>query len=239
MTVRTQNPAASKRAAGRPRREQSEDLSRLIVQSAMDLFYRKGFAATSMEDIASACRTTRRSISHRFPQKHDLLLAAARLHGEEVSTGLRKLVRAPGLPGLERLRQALRFLFGLAISGRSSNSIVVFAYESSHCPPLAQRLTADEVAWEDELEAAVKDAQAAGAFARFISRDVAAAAVAMMLSYPGILSLLHSDQVLAEPAEAYFERMWRLILTMADIESPMAKSPDATVGRSDLLGRAE
>ena len=207
--------SAPSRSPGRPRREGSEDLSRLIVQSAMDLFYHKGFAATSMEDIAKACRTTRRSISNRFPRKHDLLLAAAELHGEAVTAGLQALVRTPGYSGLERLRCSLRFLFDLAISGRSHRNVAVFASESAHSRPLADRLSADEIAWEAELEVALNAAQSEGAFTGYATRDVAAATIAMMLSYPGILSMFHSDRTEGEPAELYFDRMWRLIQTMA------------------------
>jgi AcrR family transcriptional regulator len=181
----------------------------------MELFLQKGVAGTAMEDIASACRTTRRSIASRFPTKQDLLLAAARQYGQEVRTGLGAIIGERAVAPIERLNRALRFIFGRAINPRSRGVMMVYAAEAASCPALAEQLSSDETSWEQQLETLVAEAQANGGFANFESRDVASAAIATMLSYPCIISLLHAAQPRDDQAELYFGRMWRLILAMA------------------------
>ncbi len=79
-----------------------------IAREAMNLFARKGFAGTSMREIAEACDVTKATLYHHFPDKHALYqtaigqaldeicsrVAAAGADAPDPLTRLRRLVRA-------------------------------------------------------------------------------------------------------------------------------------------------
>ncbi len=54
-------------------REESENTKALILQSALDCFYEKGFSRTSFEDIASRINLTKGAVYWHFKNKAELL----------------------------------------------------------------------------------------------------------------------------------------------------------------------
>ncbi len=64
-------------------RKKSELTQRRIIEAAYFLFYRKGFARVSMDDIAQRARITKRTLYLYFRSKDDLL-ASAFLHYSEL-----------------------------------------------------------------------------------------------------------------------------------------------------------
>lgn len=63
---------------------------RRIVDAAYELFYRKGFHRTSLDEIAALAGLTKRTLYYHFPSKDDLLKAALELHGELAMARVRK-----------------------------------------------------------------------------------------------------------------------------------------------------
>lgn len=55
---------------------------RRIVDAAYELFYRKGFHRTSIDEVAALAGLTKRTLYYHFQSKDDLLKAALELHGE-------------------------------------------------------------------------------------------------------------------------------------------------------------
>jgi AcrR family transcriptional regulator len=51
------------------------NMKETIAEVAIDLFFRKGYFATSMSDIAQGCGIQKASIYHHFPGKEDLLFS--------------------------------------------------------------------------------------------------------------------------------------------------------------------
>lgn len=61
-----------------------------IVDAAYELFYRKGFHRTSIDDIAAGAGITKRSLYYHFASKDDVLKAALERHGELAMARIRK-----------------------------------------------------------------------------------------------------------------------------------------------------
>ena len=77
-----------------------------IIDAALDLFARKGFEATTIEDIAAAADVSPRTFFRYFESKVDLVMARNEAHGDKIGP----LVAArPASEGpLEALRQVMQ-----------------------------------------------------------------------------------------------------------------------------------
>lgn len=64
------------------RRKRREKTERRIIEAAYFLFYRKGFARVSMDQIAMRARLTKRTLYAHFSSKDDLLAATLRRYSE-------------------------------------------------------------------------------------------------------------------------------------------------------------
>jgi AcrR family transcriptional regulator len=62
------------RRAGRPTMQDSRRLNAKGFEAAFHVFAQEGYAGATIEQIAAEAGTTRRSVSHRFPDKEALLL---------------------------------------------------------------------------------------------------------------------------------------------------------------------
>ena len=77
-TAKTAPPARKRKAARRPavagrRTRKKEETRRRIIDAAMMLFAKRGFAATTIEDIAAAADISKRSFFDYFPAKEDVI----------------------------------------------------------------------------------------------------------------------------------------------------------------------
>ena len=77
-------PEGGLRARNRAATEQA------IVDAAMTLFARRGYAATTVDDIAAAAGVGRRTLFRYFPTKDDILLDPRRLDREGLLAALRE-----------------------------------------------------------------------------------------------------------------------------------------------------
>ena len=83
---------------GRPYEfDRQETLSR-----AMEVFWEKGYKATSIQDLVDRMGIKRGSIYNTFGDKHALFLAAIEHYGESVTSEMVKVLEAPG-PAIENL----------------------------------------------------------------------------------------------------------------------------------------
>lgn len=83
---------------------------KLILEKAVELFSKKGYAAASIQDIANACGIAKGSLYSYFPSKDMLLLAALNYYFEQV---MDKVKAVPQQEGTEReifIRQLTVFL---------------------------------------------------------------------------------------------------------------------------------
>lgn len=78
-----------------------------IVNVAADLFREKGFAATSLEDIASEVGMYKGSLYHYIDSKEDLLLAVVSEPADQIRAQVRELADLD-LPPAEKIRRITR-----------------------------------------------------------------------------------------------------------------------------------
>ena len=80
------------RKAGR-RQEYSASTKRALVEAAIDLFSRQGYAGTSLDEIVGAARVTKGALYHHFKGKQDLFEAAFVDVEEQASDRIRTSIR--------------------------------------------------------------------------------------------------------------------------------------------------
>lgn len=76
-----------------------------IQESAKTLFIARGYAATTLEDIADAANISRRTVFHYFKSKDDILMSMAGGMGEALVHGLN--AQPPGKPPLATMIDVL------------------------------------------------------------------------------------------------------------------------------------
>ncbi|WP_018063193.1 TetR/AcrR family transcriptional regulator [Martelella mediterranea] len=109
-TVTEQRPPRAR--GGRPSKAEAAKLERHILETAANLFATQGFAATSMEQIASACGAGKDTIYRRYPSKTALFSALMAGLQAEVLAELEAALQLDG-PALDRLRQYARAILAV------------------------------------------------------------------------------------------------------------------------------
>ncbi|MFG2138755.1 TetR/AcrR family transcriptional regulator [Streptomyces sp. NPDC048650] len=79
------------------------------VEQAMEVFWRKGYAATTPQDLVDALGIGKGSLYHAFGSKHALFEKALRRYQDGQALALIAMLEESG-PVKERLRATLRFL---------------------------------------------------------------------------------------------------------------------------------
>ncbi len=82
----SETQAYRNREERRTQAERSEATTRLLITEARKLFASRGFAGTSIEDIASAAGVTRGALYHHFPSKEALFEAVFDAEQERLGT---------------------------------------------------------------------------------------------------------------------------------------------------------
>jgi TetR/AcrR family transcriptional repressor of nem operon len=73
------------------------------LSKAMDLFWEKGYKATSIQDLVDKMGIKRGSIYNTFGDKHALFIAAVEYYAEEVTSKTIEVLESPGSP-LENIK---------------------------------------------------------------------------------------------------------------------------------------
>lgn len=80
------------------RLEYSESTRDALVDSAVDLFTKRGYASTSLDEVAKRARVTKGALYHHFSGKQALFEAAFESVETSVMTRLAEIVGGPGEP---------------------------------------------------------------------------------------------------------------------------------------------
>lgn len=105
------------------------DSSQQILDTAAALFRRRGYAETSLRDIARAAGILPGSLHYRFAAKHDLLLALMERAVTRTTTAIRVAIGDTGDPA-ERLRTAMATYLELLLSGDDSLYVLLYDWRS-------------------------------------------------------------------------------------------------------------
>ncbi len=147
-----------------------------LFLAAIRLFGAKGYAATSVRDIAQAAGVTAPTLYHHFGNKEGLYLAIARVGREHLERARREALAAGG-SAAERIRHLCRTHF----ARRRESAHVTWAVERIMSDPMQvgpsidfRALARDRVR---QFEHLVEEGVASGEFRRCVPRHVALALV--------------------------------------------------------------
>jgi AcrR family transcriptional regulator len=116
-----------------------------IIDAALDLFARKGFDATTIEDIAAAADVSPRTFFRYFDSKVDLVMAHNEAHGDKIAP---LVVARPANEGpLEALREVMQQMLLELLADPS----VVREFQVMMSAPTLRKL-AREHFYEEEAE---------------------------------------------------------------------------------------
>ena len=76
--------APVRRPRGRPKVMPDEEQARIILENAERLFLEQGFAGATMNDIAAACRMSKRTLYRLFPSKTEMFAELVRRHRKKM-----------------------------------------------------------------------------------------------------------------------------------------------------------
>lgn len=156
-------PTEPKRPRGRPRKtvDERDDGNRrkALLVAAASLFRRKGFAATTTRDIASAAGMQSGSPFYHFKNKEALLFAVMEEGMQSALQRQRDLVQRPGYAdwsASQQLHQLVQTHFEVLL-GPGNDFVPVMLYESRSLPArqrklLAGLIAAYEASWLPVLE---------------------------------------------------------------------------------------
>jgi AcrR family transcriptional regulator len=102
-----------------------------ILDSAAELFARKGFDSATMIDVATACGASKSHLYHYFQAKEDLLFAIVQVHITEQAAELTQIVELP-LPAEERF--SLYVTAFVERGARSRNEHLVLMHDLKFLP---------------------------------------------------------------------------------------------------------
>ncbi len=133
-----------------------------ILLAAGQLFREKGFAATTVREIAAAADVLPGSLHYRYASKDDLLVALMTRAVERAIAAVEQAGQGAST-ALERLRVGLRAYLELLCNG--DDSLYVFLFDWRSLPPAAREGVEREKArleqyWNDYLLAAHAEGQA-------------------------------------------------------------------------------
>jgi len=126
----------------------------VALDRAMDLFWRRGYHATSIGDLTEHLGIARASLYATFGSKHDLYVAALRRYADSREPDPIGILKAPG-PVLPAIRTLVE---NSAAPPRTDPDGCLMTNAAAECDPsdtVVMRLLTDN--W-DEFEAAITDA---------------------------------------------------------------------------------
>ena len=135
-----------------------------VLEQAMQVFWTKGYAATSVADLTAAMNLSKSSLYGAFGDKHAVFLEAVEFYRDHVTARVRSAINLP-----TPARQVIRSILGRAVDrilepdGRRgcflNNSAVEVGPDD---PAAAERCRSGLLLMEDTFERLVRRAQAEG-----------------------------------------------------------------------------
>lgn len=158
-----------------------------VLQSALELFWRRGYEATSMADLVEHLGIGRASLYATYGNKRKLYLKALDRYGEQQDPSLLRELSQPG-PALPAVRTVVRrFAAEAAADGRRENGCFVTntaAELAPHDSAVARRVERNWQHLESLLHSALVRAQEQGELAE--GRDPQALARMLLVLLQGV-----------------------------------------------------
>jgi TetR/AcrR family transcriptional regulator, transcriptional repressor for nem operon len=139
----------------------SEDTRSRIVFAAMELFWEKGFASTSIADVLKRSEANSGSLYHFFPGKQDLLLAVLGAYRSGIDEMLLQPAWGHVKDPIERIFALLARYRELVVQtecfyGCPIGSLALELHEPD--PPVRELLAANFLAWTEAVQRCIVEA---------------------------------------------------------------------------------
>ncbi|MGV6871777.1 TetR/AcrR family transcriptional regulator [Pseudochelatococcus sp. B33] len=203
--------ARSKSRSGRPTKQEAKEPTSRILETALGLFASRGFAGTSVEQVAAACGAGKDTIYRRFPSKAALFEGVVEYARNQVLERVRDLAPTEG-DVLTRLQSLLRLFLAInmerdliALKRITLSEAIVFGKQDSG------------VSQPDPLMEKLIDAVSAAQAGRFLRAGdpafMAAYLIHSLVSVPTTRAMLGgSDYDAPEALDAYFGTVWNWLI---------------------------
>lgn len=133
----------------------------VALERALDVFWEKGYEATSIADLVAATGVQRQSLYDTFGDKHGLFRAALDLYTTRIGVLFQELTRE-GSP-LTRLRRLFRWVASGATPGNRGCMLINSAVERGLCDELViEHARAGVEGFERAVATMILEAQEAG-----------------------------------------------------------------------------
>jgi len=151
-----------------------------ILQEAVALFYARGFAGTTLDDIAAELGVTKPFIYTHFRSKTDLLAAVCK---PTIEMSMEAIANASKLPGTctEKLRRAI-IDFTKVVLQRQANIAIYFREEKHLSPESLAEINALRRQFDHVLSDLLIEGAAVGEF-EILDHSLAALALGGMISW--------------------------------------------------------
>lgn len=182
-----------------------------VVDSALHLFWSKGFETTTLDDICEHASISKSSLYSAFSSKHELLDKVLHRYGETWMVGLMEPVSRPNA-GRAEIEEATALLIDRYASPAGRQGCLVLNCAVDVAPNDRRiRETAKGVrgVFEDALFSAIKRGQADGTIVSKESPRSLARALLTMMNGMSILAKLH-------PSRAALEDIARMAMKLLD-----------------------
>jgi len=188
-------------------RETAADSRQEILRAAARLFQRRGYDATSMNDVSAALKFSKGGLYHHFQSKDEILFDLMNHALDITQERVIDAVRAITDPE-ERLRRIIRLHVEVVLSVRD-REITVLLHENHPLPPsLRRRINARKKAYIHFVETVVAEVQQKRLGKRIVTARAATMALLGMINWiyqwykPE--GRLNSEQIAQQFTEIFF-----------------------------------
>lgn len=196
---------------GRPPKAARDMARERIIAAATELFSGRGFAGTSMEQVASKCGAGKDTVYRRFPSKVALFESVVEHAHKNAVARLELMPTVTGDP-LTRLKSLVRQLLRvnmepdmIALKRIAFSEAVVFE-KGGPIPPQPDPIMA-------KLVEAVKSAQEDGALCPGNASEIAGHLIHCMVAMPTGAAMMGSNEFGSPAAvDAHFDKTWTWLM---------------------------
>lgn len=209
--MRKTRGTSGKPKGGRPSKAAAQALDRRILETAAELFATQGFAATSMEQVATACGAGKDTIYRRYPAKAALFTGIMEDFRKTVICEVDELMSADGA-SMERLRRYARLLLSINLRPQLLALNRVALGEAVAFGGVQPTPTAEDPLMV-RFAALVQEAQAEGALRQGDPLFMAEQLLYATSIKPLIATMLGSNRFSEfSEQERYFDEAWKMFL---------------------------
>ncbi|WP_228124444.1 TetR/AcrR family transcriptional regulator [Gluconobacter vitians] len=206
---------ATKRYGGRPDIRMSEELDALILQTAIHLFGEKGYAATSMEQIAAVAQVGKQTIYRRHSSKEVLFKTVITELGQSLLGAAAPPEQMVTENPLLALRKTMRMLLDLVLQSEVIALSRTFIAEGWRFPDLVEHAGAHIFEPLEKLTFTLLGAlEKAGLLKEAFGREETSRTLsALLLSWPHQQRLFGREVLkTAEERDHYLEHSWNAVM---------------------------